>query len=263
MPDQPDPATPSQITPPSPVQAPPERLWRRPVAIVAAGVLALLGVGAAGYVVGHGAAGADKLERRLAAAQKATEAARGDATAAQSDAESAADDKAALESQVSSLEDEVDNLKESVAAANGLKRDAAQAPSGESDAPDGTHRLGVAAKVGELTLKPVAFSRSGGSGGSATYVVTITAKNDGSEPKGIFCGGSGASLTDAAGRSFDGDSVLGNGSASCGDDLGPGLTATYKMRFKLPSGAKPAFVTLSDDSLDFGADDEGGTWFVK
>jgi hypothetical protein len=69
-------------------------------------------------------------------------------------------------------------------------------------------------------------------------------------------------MTDRSGRTFDGDSILGDNTANCGDSLQPGLIASYKMRFKAPASAKPAYITLWDSDSDEGADG-GQAWSVR
>lgn len=62
----------------------------------------------------------------------------------------------------------------------------------------------------------------------------------------VFCGDTGASLTDTQGRSFDGtDPILVDGSSDCGDDVQPGLAqGGYLVDFKLPADAQPATISL-------------------
>ena len=227
---------------------------RRIPVLIAVGVVLLAVTAGTGFVLGKNSAHADRLKKQLADAKtelSANSREVSDLETAKSDLETTNED---LTNTNSDLEDQVSSLKKSVAAANGLKRDTSD-KNASASAPSGSHRMGEAAQVGEVILKPTGLDRASASGDSASYVLTITAKNAGSEPKDLFCGSDGAALTDAEGRRFDGDSVLGN-TANCGDDLAPGLTATYKMKFKVPSGAKPAFVTLWDSS-DFDGEEAG------
>lgn len=101
---------------------------------------------------------------------------------------------------------------------------------------------GAAATIGNLTLKPLALEQSG-----ERWVLTVSAKNEGDSPVGPFCGDAGASLADTTAREFTGDSVLADDTANCGDDLQPGLTATYKAEFKMPTDAKPGAVAIYGD----------------
>jgi len=97
-------------------------------------------------------------------------------------------------------------------------------------------------EVGYLALKPVGWEESGGK-----WILTTEAKNIGKTPALPFCGGAGADIIDAEENEYSGESYLGAGSASCGDELQPGLTATYKSEFKLPPNAKPVVVAIYGD----------------
>lgn len=232
------------------------RPWKRTAATVVIGLLVAAAVGVAGYFAGKEASGADKLRTELSSARTSI-------SSLKDDASRIASDNSTLQSRVSDLQGQVGDLKDQVAAANDLKGGGGGG-GGSVTAPDGSLQLGVAANVGELTLKPTAFEKVSTSGGAATFHVTLTAKNQGSSPKDPFCGGDGASLTDSEGRSFDGDSVLSDTTANCGDSLAPGLAATYKMKFRVPNEAKPAYVTLWDsDTGSFAGAEEGTDWKLR
>lgn len=97
-------------------------------------------------------------------------------------------------------------------------------------------------EVGYLAVKPVGWEQSGDK-----WFLTTEAKNIGKTPALPFCGDGGADVLDAEENEYSGESYLGSGSASCGDELQPGLTATYKTEFELPPNAKPVVVAIYGD----------------
>ena len=216
---------------------------RRGLKRVALGVAAAAGLGGAfavGWVVADDADDVNRLERRVAALTDERDE-------LDQRADSAASRAASAEQDAEDANDRADGLEERLAAELELKGDGATTRKAISAPADADLRLGQAGEVGELVVKPTAFEKSGGSGDTIAYTVTITAKNVGSEPAGPFCGGSGVTLEDDQGRTFDGDSVLGN-TPNCGDDIQPGLTMSgFKMKFKLPASATPALIHIFDE----------------
>jgi hypothetical protein len=259
------------------VQTPPDLLHHEPAQhsharartplIAAAGILLVL-VALGAFLGGRASTQSGALEADLAsarAAQQRSDDAVSDLKVNVTDLGSQVSKveatNSSLDSKVAGLRADKRSLQASVAAANGLNKDSSAAAV-SADLPSGTARLGVAAAVGELTLKPTAMTSVSTSTGTK-WTATILAKNNGSDSKDIFCGGSGATLTDSSSRTFDGDSVLGN-TANCGDALQPGLSATYMMSFKAPAGAKPLYMTLWDDSgEDYDGSETGKTWAAK
>jgi hypothetical protein len=100
----------------------------------------------------------------------------------------------------------------------------------------------AAGEVGYLTMKPIAWEEQG-----EKWILTVEAKNTGSEPEEPFCGSAGATVVDADDNNYSGEAVLGGGSANCGSALQPGQTATYKGEFQIPSNAVPVIVALYGD----------------
>jgi hypothetical protein len=208
---------------------------RLKLVLTAVGVVCLVGVG--GYFAGSETADDSdrvaKLERQVEDLTDQRDEERSRAATAETDAEE--------------LRDEVTRLQDRLDAELGLRGEGESRPPAAGSV-DADLELGQAGTVGDLILKPTAFVEANSTGDTTSYVATITAKNDGDEPVGPFCGGTGAELEDSAGRTFDGDSVLADGTRNCGDDLQPGLSAdNYKMKFTLPSDAVPALLRLYDE----------------
>ena len=110
--------------------------------------------------------------------------------------------------------------------------------------------LGNVKTVGSISITPTALTKVSDNGSQASWRATISVRNNGSDSVDEFCGDDGASLTDAQGRNYDGTSVIGSGSANCGDNIQPGLAGgPFLMDFKLPTGAKPSSLSLWGDSL--------------
>jgi hypothetical protein len=100
----------------------------------------------------------------------------------------------------------------------------------------------AAGEVGYLTMKPVGWEDQG-----EKWILSVEAKNTGSEPEEPFCGSAGATVIDADGNNYSGEAVLSGSSANCGSALQPGQTATYKGEFQIPSNAVPVIVALYGD----------------
>lgn len=132
---------------------------------------------------------------------------------------------------------------------------------GSGSAPEADFVLGQAGEVGPLNMKLVSLEQTGSSGGQATYVATISVKNNSDEPVDPFCA-DGATLIDDQGRTYTGDSLLRTGTPNCGDPLQPGLTQDgYEMEFKLPADAQPAVLELWG-AFDINDEGDAGSWAV-
>lgn len=101
-------------------------------------------------------------------------------------------------------------------------------------------------------MKPTALEQSG-----EKWILTIEAKNEGSEPEEPFCGSAGGVLIDAEDNIYTGEAVLGGSSDNCGEELQPGLTGTFRSEFKLPADAVPVGVALYGD---YEQEEEAKTW---
>lgn len=211
-------------------QEPPDAK-RRPRLLIPALAVAVVAVALAGaYFIGAGAADdssdVDRLEEQV---------------------EELTDERDALADRAESAEEEVENLNDRLEAELGFSGEDSTERDQAVSAADADLQLGEAGQVGDLILRPTTFLKTGEGAEAAVWVVTISAKNDGSEPVNPFCGGSGAEVEDSEGRTFGGDSIIGS-SRNCGDDLQPGLSAdNYKMRFKLPKDAQPVLLRLEDE----------------
>lgn len=152
-------------------------------------------------------------------------------------------------SQLSDTEGQVILLRQRLKAELGISGELPTAQSSGSGL-QADHALGEAGIVGDFIFRPTAFDQTafeqtGASGGEATYVATISVKNDTSEPQDPFCGDDGAAVIDELGQRYDGDTVRVSATPNCGDSLEPGLTAdNYQMEFILPADAKPAVLEL-------------------
>lgn len=163
------------------------------------------------------------------------------------------DEIRSAESENDQLNQENADLQEQLDAERGLKG-TEESSANAGPPPDADLRMGQAGKVGSLIIKPTSFQPTGSSSQATSYLLVLTAKNDGSEPVGPFCGGSEATVEDGQGRSFDGEGVIADNTPNCGDDLQPGLTAdNFQIRFRLPHDAEPAVLRITDE---FESEDE-------
>jgi hypothetical protein len=110
----------------------------------------------------------------------------------------------------------------------------------------------AAGEVGYLTMKPVDWQQEG-----EKWILTVEAKNTGSEPEEPFCGSAGATVIDAEDNNYTGEAVLATGTANCGAALQPGQTATYKGEFAIPANAIPVVIALYGD---FELEEEAKQW---
>jgi hypothetical protein len=162
------------------------------------------------------------------------------------------DDLESVRTELSDTRSQLSLLKQRLEAELGISGELPTAQSSGSG-PGADYALGEAGIVGEFIFKPTAFDQTafeqtGASGGEATYVATISVKNDTSEPQDPFCGDDGAAVMDELGQRYDGDSVRVGATSNCGDSLRPGRTAdNYQMEFTLPADAKPAVLELWGD----------------
>jgi hypothetical protein len=106
--------------------------------------------------------------------------------------------------------------------------------------------IGTAKTVGTDSYTPTALTKISDNGSQATWRASITLKNNGSNSVDEFCANDGASLTDTQGRTYDGTAVVNqDGSANCAGNVQPGLSGgPFLMDFQLPTGAKPASLSL-------------------
>ena len=159
------------------------------------------------------------------------------------------DDLESVRTELSDTGGQVTRLRQRLKAEAGISGELPTAQSSGSG-PQADYALGEAGIVGDFIFKPTAFDQTAfeqtaASGGEATYVATISVKNDTSEPQDPFCGDDGAAVIDELGQRYDGDSVRVSATPNCGDSLEPGLTADhYQMEFTLPADAKPAVLEL-------------------
>jgi hypothetical protein len=110
----------------------------------------------------------------------------------------------------------------------------------------------AAGKVGYLTIKPIDITQE-----DSRWILTVEAKNEGSEPKLPFCGDAGAALGNSEGNTYTGEALLSDSSDSCGEELQPGLTGTFKSEFKLPEGTKPVVAVIYGD---YEQEEEAKSW---
>lgn len=162
------------------------------------------------------------------------------------------DELSEAESELDFVEEELDltaeqkeNFASQLKAEESLSGDADELVEGEGSAPDADYLAGVAGTVGEFVMKP-STERGSSSGEEATWLVTIEAKNNGSQPAEIFCTGSEVTLVDSVGRSYEGEGVIAGNTANCGSSLQPGLTIdNYVIEFTLPAEAQPALIEIA------------------
>jgi Protein of unknown function (DUF2510) len=207
---------------------------RRRILLAAALSVLLLAVAfAVGVVVGDDSDRVDELENELANTQD--------------DLDSAQAEVSLLETQLAQEESKRRDLAQRLQAELGISGELPTAQA-SGPGPPADYALGEAGIVGDFIFRPTTFEQTGSSGNEATYVATISVKNDTSEPQDPFCGGDGAAVIDELGRRYGGDSVLADATANCGDSLQPGLTGdNYQMRFTLPADAKPALLEVWGD----------------
>ena len=109
---------------------------------------------------------------------------------------------------------------------------------------EGLLDIGEAGPVGTMAITPESFTEITNQGETVEYQAILSVQNNGSEGINPFCGDEGA-LIDTTGRTFDGHSDIGLNSSNCGDDVQPGLTQSdYRLKFNVPSDAKPSFLKL-------------------
>jgi hypothetical protein len=152
------------------------------------------------------------------------------------------------------------NLASQLKAEQDLSGNVDEIAGGSGSAPESDYLAGVAGPIAEYVMRPSVELESS-SEDEARWVATIEAKNNGSEPAELFCGGNGVTLVDSDGRSYEGEAVLASDTANCGASLQPGLTIdNYENEFTLPIGAEPASIEIS--AGEFG---EGPTksWAVE
>ena len=109
----------------------------------------------------------------------------------------------------------------------------------------------TAGTVGYLTIKPIDLSNTG-----SKWILTMEAKNEGSEPETPFCGDGGAVLEDGAERTYTGEALLSEGTDNC-EELQPGLTGTFGAEFKLPEETRPAIALIYGD---YDQEEEAKAW---
>jgi hypothetical protein len=209
---------------------------RRGLAIGGA-ILILLAAFAGGYLVADDAGEVSDLEDTVAALE--------------SERDEAEDDLAASEDSGAELEDELASTSDQLEAERSLngKSEKTQQDGGEYETDFPWQGAGT---VGYLTIKPIDFAQEG-----SKWILTVEAKNEGSEPKQPFCGGAEAVLIDAENNNYTGEAVLSESSDNCGEELQPGLTGTFKSEFRLPDGAKPVAAAIYGD---YEQEEEARTW---
>ena len=162
------------------------------------------------------------------------------------------DDLSNAESELDFVEEELDltseqkeNLSNQLKAEKDLNGEVDELVKGAGSAPDADYLADVAGTVGQFVMKPT-LEEGSSSEEATTWLVTIEAKNNGSRPVDIFCGGSEVTLVDSQNRSYDGEAVLAEDTANCGDSLQPGLTIdNYVIEFTLPGDAEPELIEIS------------------
>lgn len=156
------------------------------------------------------------------------------------------------ESDLNFVEEELDlneeqkrNLANQIKAEENLSGDVEEIVSGSGSAPEADYLPGVAGTVGDLVIKP-SLELEASSEEEATWYATFEVKNNGSNPVELFCGGSEATLVDAAGRNYEGEGVLASNTANCGNAIQPGLTIdNYVVEFTTPADAEPALIEVA------------------
>lgn len=219
--------------------------------ITGLGVVAAALVFGTGYLIGSNAADDSDRVSEL----------EGDLEDAQGDQAALSDDLDDLESENAQLTDDVNDLGEQLDAERNLKpgstlegREQARSATVPTDV-----AIGQAADVADMTLKLTSFERRSASNTSATYVASITVKNNASDSVSPFCGDAEGELIDSQGRKFDGDSVLSESSDNC-NDLQPGLTGNYVTEYRIAPDAKPVALRLWGD---YEVQDDAKVWSLK
>lgn len=205
--------------------------------MIGGAIVLLVAAFAGGYFVADDAGEVSNLEDTVAALE--------------SERDEAQDDLAQSEDTGAELEDELASTSDQLEAERSLngKSEKPQQDEGEYETDFPWQGAGT---VGYLTIKPVDFAQEG-----SKWILTMEAKNEGSEPKQPFCGGAEAVLVDAEGNTYTGEAVLSESSDNCGEELQPGLTGTFKSEFKLPGGAKPVAAAIYGD---YEQEEEAKTW---
>lgn len=206
--------------------------WTR---VAVGGVVIAAFVG--GFLIADDSSRVDDLEEQVVELEATTDEQSDDLAAAESAAEEA-------ESLAGDLLEERNDLRKRLRAEFAI--------SGRGTSGDGSSDVSVntdfsfdaAGKVGPFVVKPTAFEKT-----SNGWLLTLDVNNDGDSPEDPFCGGGESQLVDTQGRTFDGDSVLADETANCGDSLQPGLNATYKVSYKTPGDAEPAAIAIWGDSF--------------
>ena len=113
-----------------------------------------------------------------------------------------------------------------------------------------THKIGEAAAVGTLQVKPTSFlpvgTTSGAAGPELHYRLAVSLKNEGTQPAMPFCAGEHASLTDTKGRVFEGEDLKPqeSGSVNC-VPLSAGQSGSpYLVDFHVPADTVPKTVSI-------------------
>lgn len=212
-------------------------LTQRRGLMIGGAVVLLIAAFAGGYFVGDDSSEVSNLEDTVVALE--------------SERDEAEDDLAQSEDSGTELEDELASTSDQLEAERSLngKSEKPQQDEGEYDT---DYPWQAAGTVGYLTIKPIDFAQEG-----SKWILTVEAMNEGSEPKQPFCGGAEAVLIDAENNNYTGESVLSGSSDSCGEELQPGLTGTFKSEFKLPGGAKPVAAAIYGD---YEQEEEAKTW---
>jgi hypothetical protein len=212
-------------------------MTRKQGLITGAAVLAVIAAFLAGYVVADDSSEVSELEDSVAALE--------------SEQDEVEDELAQTEESGAELEDELASTADQLEAERSLngKSEQAQEADGEYETDFPWQAAGT---VGYLTIKPIDFGQEG-----SKWILTVEAKNEGSEPKQPFCGGAQAVIIDAANNNYTGESVLSESSDNCGEELQPGLTGTFKSEFRLPDGAKPVAAAIYGD---YEQEEEAKTW---
>jgi hypothetical protein len=169
----------------------------------------------------------------------------------ESERDDAEDTLAQTEESGAALEDELASTTDQLEAERSLNGKSEQTQEVDQEY-DTDFPWQAAGTVGYLTIKPIDFVQEG-----SKWILTLEAKNEGSEPKQPFCGGAEAVIIDAENNNYTGEAVLSEGSDNCGEELQPGLDGTFKSEFRLPEGAQPVAAAIFGD---FEQEEEAKTW---
>lgn len=214
-----------------------ERISKRQALIGGGLVVLIVGAFAGGYLVADDSGEVSELNDQIAAVE--SERDEGEYRLSESEAEA------------SEAQEELGSTREQLRAERSLngKLPAKQETDQEYDTDFPWEAAGT---VGYLTIKPIDISQEG-----SKWILTVEAKNEGSEPKQPFCGDAGAALGSAEGNTYTGEALLSDSSDSCGEELQPGLTGTFKSEFKLPEGTKPVVAVIYGD---YEQEEEAKSW---